>query len=850
MTLVQRSLCACAGLAASLAFSGCGEPTPPEESPPVTAPVIPWLAAGEPTIAPPEIPWLDGESDDPVTRACPSGWHTRTTEAGSVCDPWPEGGRMPCTGATAMRPGEATCTPIGRACPSDPEIFPADAPSGAIFVREGAVAGTGSRDAPFGTLSEAIAHATAGQSIVLGAGDHDAALEVSTPVTIRGACAERTRLRGPLTAQAAITIEDVTVSSDGLAISVQRGGLTARGLVIDDHVGNGLELRAGIHAIEDVVIRGGTGPVAGSTAALHVTGGSLTASRVVVEGREGYGLVIDGRATAEISDSVFADGTALGAPQTALVLVSETATMASFTRTVIEDGVNQLLAANAPTTLEDVLVQGARIQPGQEIAIGVTVFGELVARGLRTHDIDGFGVACVGHAELEDYVADGTHGMSAGIHSEEGGSIVARRVRLGPIAIGARAYVRGALELEDASIHGATRYSIQADGEESVASLRRIVARDGVSGLRVGADSNVSIEDAVFEDLESAGIGDDGIGVYLRSHVTARRIRASRTHNSCFAVLQSATLDLADARCEDAELGLVAAIEGSLTAARVTIDRIVSASLVAEDQASLVVEDVVVRHVGPTELISVGLNANNDSSATLRRVTMSDIEGYAASCIRHEAQTTSVTLEDVAITDTTLAGITPDCALTAHRVDLLRPGVVGLGTTAPEADVELVDFHVADVQVDPVDGRFGHGLHLVGGGRTHGERVVIERARGGAIVATGAGTTVELGPTWLSGTRAAVCGAGCTAGGSGLSASDGASVTVTSLRSFGHEVAGVQLASGASVVLHGGWIHDNAIGRNLPPDADATPLLDAVMYVHNGAEEDRRALPLPAATLF
>lgn len=835
-----------AACTASALAAGCPEPGPPVEPAPVATPVIPWREAGEPPIAEPVIPWASSTSGDPVTRGCATGWYERSTEAGIVCDPWPEGGRVVCDGATAMRPGELGCQPLGRACPSGE--FPDDVPADALFVRAGA-AGTGTRLDPLGTLAEAAARAVAGQTIVV-SGELDARATLSVPVTLRGACVERTHLTGPLVLDAATTLEDVTMSSEREAI-LARGGLMARGVLVTSHAGNGIDLRGAEHSLEDVVVRGGGGSTSGWTAGVHVINGSLSATRLVVEGRAGFALLVDGRASATVTDSVFADGRPFDASLTALVLVRDGAEGASFTRTVFENGVHQLLAANGGTvTLEDVLAQGARIAEGEAIAVGITSFGaSITARGVRTHDIDGFGLAvAAGRVEVEDYVADGTHTDSVGLHAEERGTLVARRARLGPIGIGARAFVRGALELEDASIVGARTYALNASGEESVATFRRIVSHHSAGGLRASMDASAVIEDAVFEDIESGtGVGDDAIGAYLRSRITAERIRATRITNSCFASLQSAHLVVSDARCTGPELGLVAALEGRVTAHHVTLADMRVAGIVLEEGGTADIADVSVDRISPTEDISTGFWASERCSATLSRTVFRDVEGWGVSC-GATAVAPVVTVEDTVVENAALGGLTPDCTMTLRRLEVLQPGVAGI-TNAFAVDITLEDVRIVGVRPDPVDGRFGHGVHLVGAATLRGRGLVVEGARGAGLAAIGPEATVELGDVWISDVTAAACGEGCEAGGSGIFAADGASMRLTNVRSFGNEVAGVQVAAPASVSLSGGWIHGNAIGRNLSPELDASPLL-GVTYVGNGVEEDRRALPPPASTLF
>src|SRR5690606_28414972 len=126
---------------------------------------------------------------------CPEGWQEVAVGSVRACSAFGGGGPVACNGAEAHFPGEPGCVQVGTPCPSDAfpptELLPADRQL--RYVLEEASGGDGSRNAPFGTVSEALEGAPPGTTIVVAAGTYAEALVIPTEVQVLGVCAEGTR---------------------------------------------------------------------------------------------------------------------------------------------------------------------------------------------------------------------------------------------------------------------------------------------------------------------------------------------------------------------------------------------------------------------------------------------------------------------------------------------------------------------------------------------------------------------------------------------------------------------------------------------------------------------------------
>jgi hypothetical protein len=172
---------------------------------------------------------------------CRPGWVPETRLAGTpqeftICAPPP----LPtnCATGTMAVLGEATCQPIGAACPSGD--FPVGLPAGAtvIYVKAGGNGGNGSMSSPYGDLANALGRAPTGAIIAIAKGTYtllSAELNPSKAVTLWGACAAQTKLvsspSGVLGIYSAITVtaKNLTLTGDGIGVSLLYGG----GVILD-----------------------------------------------------------------------------------------------------------------------------------------------------------------------------------------------------------------------------------------------------------------------------------------------------------------------------------------------------------------------------------------------------------------------------------------------------------------------------------------------------------------------------------------------------------------------------------------------------------------------------------------
>ncbi len=226
---------------------------------------------------------------------CAAGWReVPSAEPGGItsCDPWPEGGAQTCAVDGAHFPGEAGCVTVGGACGAGEWAvdLPNDRPI--RYVRAGAVGGTGSQAAPFGTIAEAMSGAPSGTVVAVGKGSFDEPVVMGPGVTLWGACVAETTLMSsiasesdgvvtvrvagaevrnvritglrpgvwvasPGTSGASLHLEDVIVDgAAGAGVFVTRSDLTARSVVVrdtgprgsDGHYGRAFYIRSGSHA--------------------------------------------------------------------------------------------------------------------------------------------------------------------------------------------------------------------------------------------------------------------------------------------------------------------------------------------------------------------------------------------------------------------------------------------------------------------------------------------------------------------------------------------------------------------------------------------------------------------------
>jgi hypothetical protein len=319
----------------------------------------------------------------PVMTPCPEGWRAVTGDHGvEVCAPFPDTGAESCGPGEAHFPGTPGCTPVGAACPAGDfaEDLPTDAP--VLYVLEGATGGSGTEAAPFGTIQDAIAAASAGTVIAIGKGTYDAGFLVYTNFTFWGACAAETILTAGSspTGDAVLEIRAGNVRVRNLTIGpADRPGLMARvaaasvdidGVVIDQvTTGNVAALGGGRITARRVVLRDPQN-TRGTTRALIVDGGEVEVRQALIEGAHETGVFVSGESSRlVISDAAIRDTRGVDGNLGRGIQVQMGGSI-ELRRSVIERNLDLGMMIDGPSTatIEDVVIRGTRARPSDSTA--------------------------------------------------------------------------------------------------------------------------------------------------------------------------------------------------------------------------------------------------------------------------------------------------------------------------------------------------------------------------------------------------------------------------------------------------------------------------------------------------
>jgi hypothetical protein len=246
------------------------------------------------------------------TASCAPGWQTVELKPGiSACTPWL--GDVPeCPGDQTIFPGESTCHPLGPGCPAGD--FATSVPAGPrLYVLAGATGGDGRENAPLGSIQMAIDRSTGGEVIVIGAGVYREALNVVVPVTLFGACPERTSIDGPsppssetpaiLVSAPGVSIANLRITGDNRGLLVQLGASFVLEDAIVDATGNdGLWMPFASRADLRRVLFRDTGGVAFRLE----NGAGLSGEKIHIQGA-GTGAIMVDAAELSLSDAVVRD---------------------------------------------------------------------------------------------------------------------------------------------------------------------------------------------------------------------------------------------------------------------------------------------------------------------------------------------------------------------------------------------------------------------------------------------------------------------------------------------------------------------------------------------------------------
>jgi len=482
-----------------------------------------------------------------------------------ACDPWPETGRAVCPAGEAHFPGTPGCALVGPACPADG--FPADLPAcPALYVSEGATGGTGSRDQPFGTVTEALTAAALGDVVAIGVGTYRERVSLPSGVKVIGACAAGVTIRGADVGGAAASLRHVTLGG-GLGSGLLAGpdsGISLDGVIVHEASYGG------------IIIRGGS-----------VTGHQVVVTDTMnVEVDDGCGVAVRDGGSAEFDDLVIGRARA-----DAIYVTGAGSTMTARRASIFdvrpdangESGAGVLVAQSGSITLEDVIIDGARSVAvigrlgGAATLAGVIIrntepkssdstFGRalsaldgttIAATRLlveNNHDVGVFvegggSVINLSHAVIRDMKSRASNGGGGRcLNIQDGGVLevdhallvrcrdlgifsdgAATRVEASDVTIlntldqeidplggwGAGAQHGAVLVLDRVDLEGSTEIGLYAHGDEAMIDARDVTIRDTASHGTTGARGRgVSIQlgaQAAFERLLVEGSHEEGM---------------------------------------------------------------------------------------------------------------------------------------------------------------------------------------------------------------------------------------------------------------------------------------------------------------------------------------------------
>jgi hypothetical protein len=489
----------------------------------------------------------------PTLTPCPPGWREAPLDASPElvrCEPWPESGRAECGLDAAHFAGEPGCRTIGDPCPADgiPAGLPPDA--SVIFVRAGAAAGgDGTRDAPFSSVTEATASASAGTVIAIAAGRYDEAVELPPAVTLFGACTAETILAAPAatTLDAAVVVTGDGNRVHGLTISgavrgivalETAGTLTVDQVVLGDVAGVGVLLHGSARLLgTDVVVRGVTS-LAGET----ITSGirldeesAVELDRVMLTGAEAGlwagGLTGTGGSSVTLRDAVIVGNEGVGAACIGCTLRAE--------RVVLEELRGAaILSHGGDVTVSDAVIRDVRGDP-MFGALGRAIFDEggvvdasrvVIERATEVAVSAGNGT---GELRLRDLVIADT--QSTDVDRRYGRALVADR--------SARADIERALIVSNRDV------AVAAFGEGTAIHL---------TDARILTTME---RDCASTDCADAPAG-IGLGAYTNAAVTMDRFEIGGAALCAVQVARDGSLDLANGQVYDSPIGACVQVDG------------------------------------------------------------------------------------------------------------------------------------------------------------------------------------------------------------------------------------------------------------------------------------------------
>jgi len=434
---------------------------------------------------------------------CPSGWtavqHATITDSAGDPFSWCEPPDMPVvprlklgTYVTPLSPGEqdgdrpvcepeidgtfpmyghGDCQPLGDPCPAGdwPDI-PAEVTGARIYVLAGS-SGSGTQASPFGTVSEAVAQAAAGDVVVIGAGTYPEMVAIDKNLTLWGKCVRQSIIDAP---------GPYVQYTDGAVMLSGAAQVTIRNLQITGEQ-NGVRLNSnGAYALlQGVWIHGATREGVSQS----VNGGTVRLDGVLIDSMQA------------LSDGTM--GWGIGTRQNCDVRVESSAV-----ETARDVGVWSV--ANT-IHLEDTLIRntlpresGGKAGRGVELQVGAALTADRV---LLDHNHD-YGVAVLegSSAILEDVVVFDTQPEQVGADSGVGVIVVQQN---------------SSLTLRRSQLIGNREAGAMATGAGARLTLETVVIRDtlpvllsGVYGNGIWIDSGAALaaDRVLLDGNKNAGV--------------------------------------------------------------------------------------------------------------------------------------------------------------------------------------------------------------------------------------------------------------------------------------------------------------------------------------------------------
>jgi hypothetical protein len=498
----------------------------------------------------------------------------------SVCEPWPAG-RPRCAQGERLAAGIG-CVALADDCTLD---APSEIDMGASFVREGSLEGDGSRDRPFGTLTEAVA--SGALLIALAPGTYDVPATL-TGQTLAGTCPTATLLRlTSSTRLTNVTLRRLGVTGPGTLIAAS-GGRTSLERVDVAALGGGIRVEGAFEARETAIRDL-------SLDAIRTTRASaVLLEDVSIERIRGVAMRVDDAAPSRTEVTirrVVIDELRTSAASAAAILLDHAGALV-VEGLVIEDGdVHGLLAIADAASVQDVVIRrmagaglfletgsGDRMQVLSSIWIAETAAGVTLGRGRYA---------------VNDLVVERAAGTAVSV-------------------------VYGSAELARVLIDGATAVGLDLDLREGTVALRDLHVRNVVhveprdGGAVLVESGAVQLERAWLERVEHHGI----------------------------AVVAGATLEADDLAVDDVRATLaqtgfgVLVLDGAeVTLHRASIENVVTAGLMTQD-ATVRATDLTVSHVttgeGPDGIGVVAVTSTEGAVAavTLERAEVLDVQRW------------------------------------------------------------------------------------------------------------------------------------------------------------------------------------------------------------------------------